>query len=173
KLLFRSIGSLPFCAGRMVNSDAGPPSKVYPSGGALATACPAISPPAPGLASIRTCCPHLTESCSPIARVAMSSALPGGTGSTILMGLFGYLSCASAAAAVIEAAAIRAAHKKRGTLSSIGYARAKRLSADDPHQWVGKSRHQLRRLPAGPLAGSLDTATVLRMDKWATSLWHR
>src|SRR5262249_55333631 len=91
------------------------------------------------LASIRTCCPHLTESCSPIARVAMSSALPGGTGSTILMGLFGRLSCASAAAALIGAEAIRAAHKKRGTLSSIDYARAKRSSADDPHQWGWES----------------------------------
>src|SRR5262249_39076529 len=80
----------------------------------------------------------------------MSSALPGGTGSTILMGLFGYLSCASAGAALIEAAAIRAAHKKRGTLSSIDYARAKRSSADDPHQWGWESLATNCAMVAGP-----------------------
>src|SRR3984893_5238063 len=56
----------------------------------------------------------------------MSSALPPGTGNTILIGLVGKLSCAEAGVELIDAATRMAASKKRHTLSSLRLSPAQR-----------------------------------------------
>ena len=64
-------------------------SSVWPSGAALATVCPATTPPAPGLFSITTGWPSVLAMCSPTARAVMSAAPPGALGTTMRTALVG------------------------------------------------------------------------------------
>jgi hypothetical protein len=64
-------------------------SSVWPSGAAPATACPATTPPAPGLFSTTTGWPSVRAMCSPTARAVMSAAPPGALGTTMRTGLAG------------------------------------------------------------------------------------
>src|SRR4051812_10710015 len=69
-----------------------------------------MEPPAPGLFSITTGCPHAAVRRSPNVRARMSVALPAVNGTMMWMGLFGYEAaslCANAGAAASAAAAAK------------------------------------------------------------------
>jgi hypothetical protein len=58
---------------------------VYPSGAERATNSEAILPPAPGLFSTTTCCPHISDRRAPTMRPMPSMPPPGVNGTTSLM----------------------------------------------------------------------------------------
>src|SRR5688572_13301522 len=78
-------------------------SSVYPSGADCATACAPMVPFAPGRLSRTTCWPTRAPSRSDIARVALSTMPPGGTGTMMRITLDGYSWADAAGAASMGA----------------------------------------------------------------------
>src|SRR6266436_5512835 len=70
--------------------------RVYPSGGDVASACDATTPPAPGRFSTTTVWPQCRETTSPSVRVRMSTPPPAAYGTKICTGLDGNSDCADA-----------------------------------------------------------------------------
>ena len=69
-------------------------SKVYPSGGALATVADAMTPPPPVRFSTMTGCPSTRESSCAMVRAAKSVVVPGGKATSIVIARDGHV-CAA------------------------------------------------------------------------------
>ncbi|MNV73445.1 hypothetical protein D3C71_1665950 [compost metagenome] len=98
----------------MASVDTLPSSRVYPSGSARATAVVPIVPPAPALFSTMTCLPSASFNCCASARASVSAAPPGGKGTTMRMGLSGYVwACAAAPRPMVSSPARAVARTPR------------------------------------------------------------
>ena len=86
-------------------------ASMWPSGGAVATACVPITPVAPALLSMTTGLPHSSVILSPVRRATRSIAPPGEAGTMIVMLFDGKVAaaCAKAGAEGASMAAARAA----------------------------------------------------------------
>src|SRR5688572_27611998 len=76
-----------------------------------------MAPAAPARLSTTTGCPSGSAMCCAMSRPMVSTAPPGGHGTTILIGLFGYCACAAAAT---SAKAAKATRLRRAFIGSSG-----------------------------------------------------